>query len=210
MAIVVTRAPRIRGIVSSVPPRRFDNLNDASAFDRAEVEKVVRMAGVRARHLADDSICSSDLCVAAGKRLLEKLGWEPSSVDALLFVTQTPDYFLPSTCCVAHQKLGLGDHCASFDIGLGCSGYPYGLSTAAMMLQSPGIRRALVLHGETPTRFSDNTDRAVALLFGLVAAFFPIATAITLVVLWVSTPCWTASPPPSWPSVRCPASPAAS
>lgn len=166
MAIVVTRAPRIRGIVSSVPPRRFDNLNDASAFDRAEVEKVVRMAGVRARHLADDTICSSDLCVAAGKRLLEKLGWEPSSVDALLFVTQTPDYFLPSTCCVAHQKLGLGDHCASFDIGLGCSGYPYGLSTAAMMLQSPGVRRALVLHGETPTRFSDNTDRAVALLFG--------------------------------------------
>lgn len=166
MAIIATRAHRIRGIVTSVPPRHFDNLADSTAFERDEVEKVVRMAGVRSRYLAGDTICSSDLCVAAAKKLLADLQWEPESVDALLFVTQTPDYFLPSTCCLAHGQLGLSDRCASFDIGLGCSGYPYGLSTAAMMLQSPGIKRVLVLHGETPTRFSDQSDRAVALLFG--------------------------------------------
>jgi 3-oxoacyl-[acyl-carrier-protein] synthase-3 len=81
-------------------------------------------------------------------------------------VTQTPDYVLPSTSCLAHRDLGLGDHCASFDVGLGCSGYPYGLWLAAMMLQGGGIGRVLLLHGETPTRFSDRLDRAVALLFG--------------------------------------------
>lgn len=166
MAIIATRAHRIRGIVTSVPPRHFDNLGESTAFDRDEVEKVVRMAGVRSRYLAGDSICSSDLCVAAAKKLLAELHWEPESVDALLFVTQTPDYFLPSTCCLAHGQLGLSDRCAAFDIGLGCSGYPYGLSTAAMMLQSPGVKRVLLLHGETPTRFSDQSDRAVALLFG--------------------------------------------
>lgn len=166
MAIIATRAHRIRGIVTSVPPRHFDNLGESTAFDRDEVEKVVRMAGVRSRYLAGDSICSSDLCVAAAKKLLADLQWTPESVDALLFVTQTPDYFLPSTCCIAHGQLGLSDRCASFDIGLGCSGYPYGISTAAMMLQSPGVKRVLVLHGETPTRFSDQSDRAVALLFG--------------------------------------------
>jgi 3-oxoacyl-[acyl-carrier-protein] synthase-3 len=166
MALITTRAHRIRGIVTSVPPRRFDNLEDSTAFERGEVEKVVRMAGVRARYLAGDTICSSDLCVAAAKKLLAELKWEPETVDALLFVTQTPDYFLPSTCCLAHGQLGLSDRCAAFDIGLGCSGYPYGLSTAASMLQSPGVKRVLLLHGETPTRFSDQSDRAVALLFG--------------------------------------------
>jgi 3-oxoacyl-[acyl-carrier-protein] synthase-3 len=166
MAILTTRAHRIRGIVTAVPPRHFDNLSDTTAFERDEVEKVVRMAGVRSRYVADDSICSSDLCVAAARRLLDRLQWDPQSVDALIVVTQTPDYFLPSTCCVVHQKLGLGDDCAALDIGLGCSGYPYGLSTAATMMQSSGVRRALVLHGETPTRFSDHEDRAVALLFG--------------------------------------------
>jgi len=51
-------------------------------------------------------------------------------------------------------------------VGQGCSGYPYGLWLAAMMLGTGGVRRALVLHGETPGRFADRSDRAVALLFG--------------------------------------------
>ena len=166
VAITQTRAAVIRGIVSSVPPRKFDNLKDATAFEPKEVERVVNMAGVKTRYLADDSICSSDLCVAAARRLIESLQWAPESIDVLVFVTQTPDYLLPSTCCVAHGALGLKDTCASFDVGLGCSGYPYALWLAASLLQNRGIRRVLLLHGETPTRFSDHSDRAVALLFG--------------------------------------------
>lgn len=35
-----------------------------------------------------------------------------------------------------------------------------------MMLNSGGLKRVLLLHGETPTRYADNTYRAVLLLFG--------------------------------------------
>jgi len=139
---------------------------DTKEFTEQEVRKVTGMAGVASRRLAGDSVCSSDLCIAASQRVLTSLGWAPDSIDALIMVTQSPDYFLPSTAHVVHRKLGLGDHCAAFDLGLGCSGYPYGLWLAAMMLQNGGVRRALVLHGETPTRFIDKTDRSVALLFG--------------------------------------------
>ncbi|MCC7374231.1 MAG: ketoacyl-ACP synthase III [Verrucomicrobiales bacterium] len=149
-----------------MPPRRFDNARDTTAFDPAEVEKVIRMAGVKTRHVADDTICSSDLCVAAAERLLGNIGWERSSVDALVFVTQTPDYLLPSTSCLAQHRLGLPDTCAAMDVGLGCSGYPYGLWIASSLMANSGLRRVLVLHGETPTRFSNQSDRAVALLFG--------------------------------------------
>lgn len=166
MAITSTQPCAIRAITTCVPPRRFDNLKELTAFDAGEVEKVVRLAGVQTRYVADDSICSSDLCLAAARDVLRRLEWTPGSIDALIFVTQTPDYLLPSTCCLMHQKLGLADTCAALDVGLGCSGYPYGLWLAAMMLQSRGFRRVLVLHGETPTRFSDPSDRAVALLFG--------------------------------------------
>lgn len=166
MAITSTRAANIRGIVTCVPDWRFDNAADTRGFDPEEVDKVVRMAGVKARHRATDAICSSDLCTAAARRVMERLGWEPSTVDALIFITQTPDYLLPSTSCLVHRDLGLSDRCASFDVGLGCSGYPYGLWLAAMMLQGPGIRRVLLLHGETPTRFASESDRSVALLFG--------------------------------------------
>jgi 3-oxoacyl-[acyl-carrier-protein] synthase-3 len=166
MAFTSTPAGVIRAVCSCVPKHCFDNLRDTTAFEPAEVDKVVRMAGVRTRHLASSQICSSDLCAAAARRVLQRLDWAPDSIDALIFVTQTPDYLLPSTCCLVHQRLGLADRCASFDVGLGCSGYPYGLWLASMMLSSGGFKRVLVLHGETPTRFSDNTDRAVALLFG--------------------------------------------
>jgi 3-oxoacyl-[acyl-carrier-protein] synthase-3 len=166
MAITSTNACSIRAITSCVPSRNFDNLHEATAFTADEVDKVVKLAGVKTRRMASDSECSSDLCVAAAEDVMKTLGWTPASVDALIMVTQTPDYLLPSTACVVQQRLGLSDGCAAFDVGLGCSGYPYGLWLAAMMLQNDGFQRVLVLHGETPTRFCDKNDRTVALLFG--------------------------------------------
>jgi 3-oxoacyl-[acyl-carrier-protein] synthase-3 len=148
-----------------VPDRVFDNLKDSTAFDPQDVAKVVKLAGVRTRHMAPEFLCSSDLCATAAKHVLERLDWDPKSVDALIFVTQSQDYLLPSTACLVQHWLGLSDRCAAFDVGLGCSGYPYGLWLASMMLAG-GLKRVLLLHGETPTRFSDRADRSVALLFG--------------------------------------------
>jgi 3-oxoacyl-[acyl-carrier-protein] synthase-3 len=156
----------IKGVISAVPSRLFDNLKDASGFTEDEVRKVVGMAGVKRRRMAGDSVCSSDLCQAAAESLLGQIGWDRNSIDALIMVTQSPDYFLPSTACLLQMKLGLPDTCAAFDVGLGCSGYPYGLYLGALMLSGGGIKRALLLHGETPARFADESDRSVSLLFG--------------------------------------------
>ena len=88
-------------------------------------------------------------------------------------VTQSPDYFLPSSACIVHARLGLGVHCAAFDVGLGCSGYPYGLYIAATMLRAGGHQRILMLHGETPSRFVSPEDQATVLLF-MVVLFYAI------------------------------------
>lgn len=124
------------------------------------------MVGVKQRRIVDESTCSSDLCLKSARVLLEELNWPPETVDALIFVTQTPDYFLPSTSCLIHRDLHLSESCATFDVGLGCSGYPYGLWLAAMMIQTGSASRVLVLHGETPSLFTHAEDRATALLFG--------------------------------------------
>ncbi len=166
MAQITLKAARIAGIATAVPTRRFDNVKDTTAFDPVEVAKVTRMAGVAARHVADEATCSTDLCDAAARRLLSDLNWEAASIDALIFVTQTPDYIMPSNACLLHQRLNLSDRCAAFDVGLGCSGYPYGLWLATMMLQTGSARRVLLLHGETPTRYALESDRSVSLLFG--------------------------------------------
>jgi 3-oxoacyl-[acyl-carrier-protein] synthase III len=156
---------KIAGIATAVPQFEVDNMQLDADFPAAELRKIVQMAGIRKRHVSDGSICSSDLCLAAARQLLEKLSWAPESVDALIFVTQSPDYFLPSTCSLIHRDLGLASHCAALDVGLGCSGYPYGLWLGSMMLNF-GHQRVLVLHGETPSLFTDRQDRSTHLLFG--------------------------------------------
>ncbi|MFN0305851.1 MAG: 3-oxoacyl-ACP synthase III family protein [Burkholderiales bacterium] len=154
---------RIAGVSTCLPSRIEDNF--AAGFDPDEVRKVVAMAGVRSRRIVDQGVTSADLCFEAAEHLLEKLGWERDSVSGLILVTQSPDYWLPSSSCMLHQWLGLSDQCAAFDIGLGCSGYPYGLYLAATMLRAGGHRRILMLHGETPSRFVAESDQATRLLF---------------------------------------------
>lgn len=157
---------RVAGVATCVPAQRVDNLDAALGFDPEEVRKVVAMAGVRERRVVADGVTAADLCFEAAEDLLTSLGWERESVTGLIFVTQSPDYFLPSTSCMLHRWLGLGEHCAAFDVGLGCSGYPYGLYLAATMLRAGGQERILLLHGETPSRFVDAGDQATKLLFG--------------------------------------------
>lgn len=155
----------VRGVATCVPPKRVNNSTDVPEIDPREIRKVVAMAGVQHRHVSDGSVTSVDLCRQACGELLSTLGWEPESIDGLILITQTPDYFLPSSSCLVHGELGFGPDTATFDVGLGCSGYPYGVWLGSMMLNS-GLSRVLVLHGETPSLFCHPTDQATTLLFG--------------------------------------------
>lgn len=157
---------RIAGVSTCVPPTRVDNLDLGERYGAEDVRKVVSMAGVRHRHVVSDGLTAVDLCTEAARRLLDQLGWTPESITGLIMVTQSPDHFLPSSACVVHARLGLPVECAAFDMGLGCSGYPYGLYIAATMLKAGGQQRILMLHGETPSRFVHPDDHATTLLFG--------------------------------------------
>lgn len=166
MAQSILKGSNIRGVASCVPEKVYDTQRDTKNFDPGEIKKVVAMVGVKERRIVDGDICASDLCLAPAGQLMEALEWDAGSVDALIMVTQSPDYFLPSTACLIHRDLGLSESCATFDVGLGCSGYPYGLWLAAMMTQTGAASRVLVLHGETPSRFTHPEDRSTTLLFG--------------------------------------------
>lgn len=166
MTSTILKGARLAGVASAVPSLEFDNVRDTQQFDQTEVKKVVALAGVKARRVTKGGLCTSDLCLAAAKDLLAGLGWVADSIDALIFVTQSPDYFLPGSSSLMHRDLGLSQHCAVFDVGLGCSGYPYGLWLANMMIQTGGAKRVLLLHGDTPSLFTDENDRSTYLLFG--------------------------------------------
>lgn len=156
---------RLVGMSTAVPTKIFDNTTDIEGFSPTEVRKVISMAGVKKRHVSDGSICASDLCLKSARELLPQIGWEPETIDALIMVTHSPDYLQPATAALVHRDLKLSVNCATFDIGLGCSGYPYGLWVASMMINA-GLKRVLLLSGETPARYVTPEDRATYLLFG--------------------------------------------
>jgi 3-oxoacyl-[acyl-carrier-protein] synthase-3 len=156
---------RFSGIASAVPDRVVTVDDDAKVFGAADMEKIAASTGIRSRHVAPAEICASDLCFAAAERLLGDLGWERASVDTLIFLSQTPDYFSPSTSCSLHSRLGLSKHCASFDVNLGCSGYTYGIWLASHLIASGASNRLLLLVGDTISKFVNPMDRSARPIF---------------------------------------------
>jgi 3-oxoacyl-[acyl-carrier-protein] synthase-3 len=156
----------VRGVMACVPPREISNERDYPWFDATEIRKITAMAGIKSRRQVEPDTCTSDLCFAAAKALLQRLDWDPLTIDGLILVTQTPDYVMPTTSCILQYRLGLADSCAAFDVALGCSAYVYGVWLSNALLSSRACRRILLLAGDTPSKFIDPKDRATALLFG--------------------------------------------
>lgn len=159
---------RISGIVTAVPPRvkSIDDEIDLYGGNAEQVERIKKTIGLHRRRVVEGNVTAGDLCEQAARRLLERSQLAAEEVDAVIMVTQTPDYFQPATACVLHGKLGLKTDCAAFDVNLGCSGYVYALWLAGMMVEVGSCQKVLVLAGDTISRCVNPRDRALAPLFG--------------------------------------------
>ncbi len=160
----------LQGLVASVPQAREGLEQLAKRFGYEAAERIAKATGIYNRRIAGDGLCTSDLAHAAAARLLKELDWSADSIELLVVVSQTPDHILPSTACLLQERLGLSKECAAFDIGLGCSGFVYGLWNAASLMAANGLRRCLLIVGDTTSRILSPGDRNVAPLFGDAAA----------------------------------------
>ena len=137
---------KIVGISAGVPKRVVCNLDQNNLSKDYDAAAFVEATGVRERRI--DDVTASDLCLAAAEKLISDLGWDKSEIDAIIFVSQFTDYFLPATACILQDKLGLSKECYAEDIILGCSGWVYGLSSLASLMQNGCFKKALLLAGD--------------------------------------------------------------
>lgn len=151
MAFLEVKDVAIRGISAGVPRRVIDNIKEFNNYSQEyDAETFVESTGVKERRV--DNLTTSDLCVPAAEQLIADLGWDKKDIDAVVFVSQTHDYLLPATACIIQERLGLSKECYAMDLSLGCSGWVYGLSVVASLLQNGCLKKALLLAGEAKRR----------------------------------------------------------
>lgn len=156
---------KIAGVSACVPKEIDDNRTNPLIPDD-ERENLIRQIGIVQKRKAPDGVTSSDLCFEAADKLINELAWERAEIDAIVFVSQTPDYILPATSCVLQDRLGLSVECLSYDISLGCSGWVYGLASISALVSSGSVKKALLLVGDLATRTNSPRNKSDFPLFG--------------------------------------------
>ncbi len=165
MALFSIPHVRIAGMAASVPKPREHNA-DYNWISKKERDSLIKNIGVEFRRVAPKGVTTADLCVIAAEKLLNELEWDRKEVELLVFVSQSRDYLVPTTACIIQDRLGLPHSCIAYDVGLGCSGYVYGLSMVGSMMQSGAIKKALLMVGDISTLTTSYRDKSTYPLFG--------------------------------------------
>ena len=166
MAMLQYEGIGITAMAACVPKTIINNYEYTDFFPQDQVREVVDKIGVYERRFADENTCSSDLCCSAAERLITDNDIDREEIDLLVFISQTPDYRMPATSILLQDRLELSHSCIAFDINLGCAAFCYGLSVIYGLMQSGGIRKALLLDGETRSKVYSSKDRRSAFIFG--------------------------------------------
>jgi 3-oxoacyl-[acyl-carrier-protein] synthase-3 len=155
---------KITALGCYVPPRVLTN-HELEQMVETNDQWITERTGIRERHIADPEIATSDMAIAAAKCALAMRGVDASDLDAILVCTVTPDHMFPSTACLVQHAIG-AQGAWGFDLIAACSGFLYGLTTAAHFVAAGTHKKVLVIGSDTMSRIIDYKDRNTCVLFG--------------------------------------------
>ncbi len=164
----VTPPPSLRagiaGLGMAIPDRVLTNEELSRTLDTND-EWIRTRTGIEERRVSDLATATSDLSLLAARRALEDARLDASELDLVLCATTSGDYVWPATASLVQHQLG-AKRAGAFDLSAACSGFCYGLATAAGMIQSGTMRNILVLGADTLTKQLNWSDRGTCVLFG--------------------------------------------
>ncbi len=158
------RKVKISALGCYVPEHVLTN-QDLEKMVETSNEWILTRTGIVERHIAEPEVATSDLAVEAARRALAQRGLSAAELNAILVCTVTPDMFFPSTACLVQDRLG-AKGAWGFDLIAACSGFVYGLTTAAHLVGAGTHDKVLVVGSDTMSRIIDYTDRNTCILFG--------------------------------------------
>jgi 3-oxoacyl-[acyl-carrier-protein] synthase-3 len=156
----------IKGISYYLPNSTVTNSDLNFLHPEWSINKIESKTGIFSRHIAAEDEFASDMGIKAANMLFEEYNICRSEIDFLLFCTQSPDYYLPTTACILQDKLHLLKTCGALDFNLGCSGYVYGLALAKGLLVSGIAKNILLITSETYSKYINPNDKSNKSIFG--------------------------------------------
>lgn len=157
----------IKAISSYLPEKILTNEKLVEEFPEWTVDKIADKIGVKVRHIAGDDETALEMAVKAAEHLFcENNEIQREDIDFVLFCTQSPDFFLPTSACIIQERLGLGTNTGAIDFNLGCSGYIYGLSLAKGLIAGGIAKNILLLTAETYSKYLHPKDKGNRTIFG--------------------------------------------
>jgi 3-oxoacyl-[acyl-carrier-protein] synthase-3 len=166
----------LKAVSYYLPEKTLTNQELNKLFPEWAVDKIAKKIGVEQRHIAADDEFASDMAIAAANKLFAEYNISPGEIDFLLYCTQSPDYFLPTTACILQDKLNIPVTAGALDFNLGCSGYIYGLAMAKGLIAAGIAKNVLLITSETYSKFMHEKDKGNRTIFGDAAAASLIST----------------------------------
>ena len=156
----------IQAVASYIPPLRESNYDKKEQFE-IDDEFIDNKIGVREKARRADHEETSDMCCRAFEALTSKVDILSDDIECLIVCSQNPDGSgLPHTSAIVHDKLGLQERIAAFDISLGCSGYVYSLSVMSSFMSANKMRKGFLFTADPYSKIVDPNDKTTSLLFG--------------------------------------------
>lgn len=165
MAYLTIENIQLSAIAACVPKNRESNAH-YDWISEKERDLLIKTTGIEYRRIAPKHITTSDMCFASAEALINELNIDPNEIEVLLFVSQSPDFFLPATSIILQDKLQLNKSTLAFDIQLGCSGYVYGLSVISSLMNSGKFKKGLLLVGDKSSFSPSKKDKSTYPIFG--------------------------------------------
>lgn len=159
---------KITGILTVLPKNeiKFEDEIDNYAFSKSQSMKLKLIMGYNKRRVVKKGTTVSDLCVHGLQHLFDNNLLNKNDIDAIVLVSQSPDYFIPGTSHVIHGRLGLKKDIVCLDISQACSGYSIGVIQAFMLLEQEEINKVVVLNGDTYSQKVSKQDRGSSPITG--------------------------------------------
>ena len=157
--------------ISYILPTKYENTIDYNIkYPDWNMESVIAKTGVQKRFIADEEETAVDLAEKVGAKFFKEYNISPDQIDSLIFVTQSPDYVLPTSACIIQDRLGLPNNILAFDLNLGCSGFVNALAVGISLIESSMLKNCLIICAETYNKYIEDDNRTTRSLFSDAAA----------------------------------------